>query len=389
MKGLHQPIISSERILERIFSRADVCLQQGLGDSAEKANDQRPWDIRVRDRRFFRKVLLGGSIGFGESYMDGWWCCVDVEELLYRLIRSNIERASGFVVSALALKAAALLMNRQTRRGAKQVAERHYNLDTELFGFLGKYMSYSCGYFKGTDDLDRAQEQKMDLICRKLNLTRGERVADIGGGWGEFARHAADYYGCHVTSINIADKQLAFARDYCKGHSVDIIKCDYRDLEGTYDKIAAIAMIAHVGYKNYRAFMEKLYCHLEPEGIVLIETVGRNTASTHGDPWASKYIFPRGMVPALSQLARAMEGLFVLEDLHNFGPHYIKTLRAWRRNFEAIWPKVASRYNERTRRMFDYFFQMSAAAFRARSIQYWHLVLTKPGAPQPLFRRAD
>jgi cyclopropane-fatty-acyl-phospholipid synthase len=328
-------------------------------------------------------------MGFGESYMDGWWCCIDVEDLLYRLIRSNIEQVSGFVPSAIALEATALVMNRQTRLEAKQVAERHYNLDTELFGFLGKYMNYSCGYFKGTDDLDRAQEQKMELICRKLNLMRGERVADIGGGWGEFARYAADCYGCHVTSINIADKQLAFARQYCKGHSVDVIKCDYRDLEGTYDKIAAIAMVAHVGHKNYRAFMEKLDRHLAPEGIVLIETVGRNTASTHCDPWVNKYIFPGGMVPALSQLARAMEGLFVIEDLHNFGPHYIKTLRAWHRNFKAIWPKVATRYDERCRRMFDYFFQMSAAAFRARSIQYWHLLMTKPGRLQPPFRRSE
>jgi cyclopropane-fatty-acyl-phospholipid synthase len=382
-------MISCERILERVFSRIDVRFRECPGGQDNAANRYRPWDICVRDRRFFRKALFGGSLGFGESYMDGWWYCADTEELLCRLLRSDIERASAFVASALALRATAFVMNRQTRRRAMEVAERHYNLDTEVFGFLGKYMSYSCGYFKGTDDLDRAQELKMELICRKLNLTQGERVADIGGGWGEFARYAADHYGCHVTSINIADKQVAFAREYCKGYSVDVVKCDYRDLDGTYDKIAAIAMVAHVGSKNYRAFMEILHRHLAPEGIVLIETVGRNASLTHCDPWVNKYIFPRGMVPALSQLARAMEGLFVIEDVHNFGPHYIKTLRAWRANFRAVWAKVAVRYDERTWRMFDYFFQMSAAAFRSRSIQYWHLVMTKPGAPQPPLRRAD
>jgi cyclopropane-fatty-acyl-phospholipid synthase len=382
-------MMAFERILESIFSRADLRLHKDFKPSAGAASDRRPWDICVKDSRFFRKVFFGGSIGFGEAYMDGWWCCADIEELSTRLYRSQIEQASGIAAGALALGAAALLTNRQTRRESMDVAERHYNLDAGLFGFLGKHMNYSCGYFKGTDDLDRAQEQKLELICRKLELSRGDRVADIGGGWGEFARHAVCRYGCHVTSINIADEQIAYARESCKDLPVDVVKCDYRDLQGTYDKIAAIAMVAHVGYKNYRTFMEAMHRRLSPNGILLIETVGSNTSVTHCDPWVDKYIFPRGVTPSLRQLSRAMEGLFVIEDLHNFAPHYVKTLRAWRQNLAAIWPGLAGKYDERTRRMFDYLFQMSVGAFRSRSMQYWHLVMTKTGAPQPAFARAE
>jgi cyclopropane-fatty-acyl-phospholipid synthase len=319
--------------------------------------------------------------------MDGWWSCDDIEESVCRLIRANVDRIGALVPSALRVSIAALATNRQSRARARQVADCHYNLDLRLFGFLGKYLSYSSGYYGAAGDLDTAQEHKLELICRKLNLTRGERLLDIGGGWGEFARYAAERYGCHVTSINIADAQVAFAREYCKNRSVKVIKCDYRDIEGIYDKAAAIAMIAHVGRKNYRTFMEAIHRRLTPEGVLLIETVGSNSSMAHCDPWVDRYIFPRGMAPSLSQLSQAMEDLFVIEDVHNFGPHYIKTLRAWRQNFAARWHGLADEYDERVRRTFDYFFQASAAAFKARSMQYWHLLMTKTGAPQPPFRR--
>ncbi|HEY8377495.1 MAG TPA: cyclopropane fatty acyl phospholipid synthase [Nannocystis sp.] len=360
------------RIVETLLADADVRL-----DGA------RPWDIRVHDDAFFAKVLLQGSLGLGESYMDGLWTCDDLEECIYRIIRGGLEHRVPSLPDLVA-DVAARLANQQTRRRSLRVAERHYNLGNDLFAeFLGAYKNYSCGYFEGTSDLDVAQRQKMDLVCRKLDLRPGDRLLDVGGGWGELARWAAEKYGCHVTSINISDEQIRFARRHCAGLPVEIVRCDYRDVSGSFDKIAVIAMLTHVGARNYRRFMEIAHRCLKPDGIMLIETVGGNVSLTHCEPWTDRYIFPGGMIPSLAQLGRAIEGLFVLEDLHNFGLSYVHTLRAWNRNFQAAWPRLSARYDERTRRMFEYFFLAVAGAFRARDLQHWHLVLTRPGRLPP------
>lgn len=365
-----------EQVLSRILATADVRL-----DGAQ------PWDIEVRNDGFYKRVLLEGSLGLGEAYMDGWWATRDLEELICRVIASGVEEKAQLVPNFLAFDLLASLKNQQTKRLARRVAERHYDMGNDLFGeFLGRYKNYSCGYFDGTDDLDEAQQKKMDLVCRKLDLKPGDRLLDVGGGWGELARHAAVNYGAQVTSINISEEQMQFAREHCKGTSVDIVRCDYRDLKGSFDKIAVIAMLTHVGYKNYRGFMEIIHRCLKPHGTVIVESVGGNVSLTHCEPWTDKYIFPGGMIPSVAQLGAAIEGLFVLEDLHNFGPSYVKTLRAWNRNFHAAWPRLEARYGERARRMFEYFFLSVAGTFRARGLQHWHLVMTKTGAPQPACR---
>ncbi len=356
-----------------------------LSDADISINGICSHDIRVHDDRFYQNVLLKGSMGLGEDYMDGGWDCEDLEEMFFRLINSGLEgRTRGLPVNFLP-NLFAQLKNQQTRNKSLRVAERHYNMGNDLFfSFLGKYKNYSCGYFNGTTkSLDIAQEQKMDLICRKLSLSSGDRLLDVGGGWGEIARFAADNYGCHVTSINISDEQIAYGREYCKDSSVDILKCDYRDLEGEYDKIIVIAMLTHVGHKNYRAFMEKIHSCLKDGGSALIETVGSDVARKHCEPWTNKYIFPGGLIPSISQLGEAIEGLFVIEDLHDFGPDYVKTLRLWNKNLQKGWPGQSEIYSERTRRMFEYFFLSVAGAFRARSLHNWHLVLTKNAIDKP------
>lgn len=363
-----------EPLAERMLSAADVRL-----DGA------RPWDLRVRDPRFYRKAVVQGSIGFGESYMDGWWDTGDLEELFARIIRVGLDRDRQFAPVHLGYGLFTRLFNNQTKSRARRVAERHYDFGNDLFfEFLGRYKNYSCGYYDGTDDLDEAQRRKMDLLCRKLGLRAGDRVLDVGGGWGEIARYMADHYGARVTSINISEEQMRFSREHCRGASVEIVKCDYRDLKGTYDKIAVIAMLTHVGHKNYRAFMEKAHACLAPGGTMIIESVGGNRSFSHIDPWIDRYIFPGALIPSVAQFGRAFEGLFVVEDWHNFGPHYVKTLRAWNDRLQQAWPRLKDRYGgDRTRRMFEFFFRMASAAFRERDLQHWHIVLTRKGDAQP------
>jgi cyclopropane-fatty-acyl-phospholipid synthase len=360
-----------------LLERADVRLD---GD--------RPWDPRIHDERVFRRVALDGSVGLGEAYVDGWWSTDDLEELARRLASARLERVTEWLPRGLAQNAAAIVSNQQTRGRARRVARQHYDFGNDLFAaFLGRYQCYSCGYFRDTDDLDVAQLQKLDLVCRKLDLRRGDRLLDVGGGWGELARHAAAEYGARVTSINISDEQMRFARERCRGLDVETVRCDYRDVRGSFDKVAAIAMFTHVGVRNYRTFMEAMRRVVAPEGTFLIEGVWGNVSTNRIDAWMDKHIFPGAMIPSGAQTFRAFEGIFVAEDVHNFGPDYVKTLRAWNARLRQAWPTLRARYDERVRKTFEYFFLTIAGFFRARALQHWHLVLTPPGAPQPAFCR--
>lgn len=364
-------------------------LTNWLEDAGIHVNGPASHDIRVHDKRFYWRTLAHGSLGFGEAFMDGWWSCEDLEEMVFRLIRSEVRRRAYRHPGAVALEWLNRIRNDQNRRRSLRAPRRHYDFDNEMFqAFLGRYMNYSCGYYAGTGDLDEAQILKMDIICRKLDLQPGEHLLDVGGGWGEFALYAAKHYGVHVTSVNISEEQMRFARRRCAGYDVDVVRSDYRDIAGQYDKVAAIAMFPHVGHRNHRTFMQAMYRALKPGGTFLIESTMNTATTTAGDPWIDRYIFPGLLMPSGSQICAAMEGLFVIEDLHNFGPHYVKTLRAWNANFQNAWGRFAARHDERVRRMFEYFFLISAALFRARTMEYWHLVLTRQGDAQPPCRVA-
>jgi cyclopropane-fatty-acyl-phospholipid synthase len=362
-------------------------LERWLAEAGIQVNGRRPYDLQVHDPRLYRRALLHGSLGFGEAYMDGWWSSSDLEELVYRLIRSSVRERAYRHPGSLILEWLNRMRNDQSRARSERSPRRHYDLNNDLFGaFLGRYRNYSCGYHAGACTLDEAQRLKLDLICRKLNLQPGERLLDVGGGWGEFAKYAATNYGVRVTSINISEEQMRYAREHCSGHDVDIVRCDYRDVKGQYDKIAAIAMFPHVGHRNHRTFMETMHRALRPNGIFLIETTVNSASTTAGDPWIDRYIFPGLLMPSGAQIMAAMEGLFTTEDVHNFGPHYVRTLRDWNSNFQHAWSGFRNRHEESVRRMFEYFFLVSAALFRARTMQYWHLVTTRQGDAQPACR---
>jgi cyclopropane-fatty-acyl-phospholipid synthase len=177
-----------------------------LAHAGVMVDGNEPWDIQVVDQRFFRAVLTQGSLGLGETFLSGWWTCNDLEELSYRLIRSRLYKASLLLPLPVAANLLHAIVNQQSKEKSLRVAVRHYSLGNDIFlSFLGHYHNYSCGYFLDTDDLDVAQRLKLEKVCRLLDLRPGDRVLDVGGGWGEFARYAATHHGCHVTSINIAD----------------------------------------------------------------------------------------------------------------------------------------------------------------------------------------
>jgi cyclopropane-fatty-acyl-phospholipid synthase len=362
-----------ERMVRNFCDRAGVVV-----------NGIHPWDIQVTDRRFYARALRDKSLGFGEAYMEGWWECERIDELVTRLLKAELDYRGGYPLLSRLLYN--YLLNPQSSRRSPLIAERHYDIGNDLFfAFLDPLQQYSCGYFKETDDLVGAQQRKCELICRKLELKESDHVLDIGCGWGGLARYAAEKYGCRVTGVNIAGEQIKHARASCRSLPVHILASDYRTLEGDYEKIVSVGMFEHVGHKNYRTFMEVVRRCLKSEGIFLLHTIGSNFSERDVEPWFGKYIFPGGMLPSMAQISRAVEGLFVLEDMHNLGPHYDRTLMAWHKNFCKAW-KIKDSLRARGeifRRMWEYYLLSSAGAFRARANQLWQLVFTVSGRCQP------
>ena len=310
----------------QIFTQ--ICNEVGV-----EIDGDNPWDIRVHDGRFFNRVVRDGSLGMGETYVLGWWDCEDLLLFLQRLLASNqvaFRQHAGWRTWLAFMNAK--LTNVQQPSQVRQLANTHYNMSNALFeNMLGKSMAYSCAYWQNADNLLDAQISKLDLICRKLGLKQGHRVLDIGCGWGCFARFAAEQYGCEVTGITVAKEQSEFAREFCSGLPVEICCCDYREFNtagrnGLFDSVVAIEMMEHVGYRNYRVFMEIIHRELRSSGLLLLQTQGMNETTRTSDPWITKYIFPGGKIPSMKQIAGAIEKLFVVQDVHNIGIHYSNTL---------------------------------------------------------------
>ena len=362
---------------QQTVSRIQQTAQRLLEGTGVTLNGRNPWDIQVHDERLYGRVFREGSLGLGEAYMDGWWDCDRIDELVTRLLRAGLgNRAERWSIRLLyALQAT--FTNLQSRTRAYMVGEKHYDLGNDLFQeMLDETMCYSCAYWKDADSLHDAQLAKLDVIARKLELKPGMRVLDIGCGWGSFAEFAARQYGCHITGITISKEQAQLARERCKGLPVEIILEDYRELTGTFDRIVSIGMFEHVGHKNYATYFKTAKRLLAHDGLFLLHTIGTNTSHLGADPWINKYIFPNGILPSVAQLVKPTEHLFVMEDWQNLGPDYDRTLMAWHERFERAWPSLSDRYNERTYRMFRYYLLICAATFRARSTQLWQIVFS-------------
>ncbi len=355
--------------------------EQILELAGVEINGSNPWDIQVHDDRFYKRVLTEAELGIGESYMDGWWDSEQLDELFFRILRARLDQKVKRKFSILLQLFIAQVYNLQSKRRATIVGEKHYDLGNDFFKvLLDKRMNYSCAYWKDAETLDEAQENKLELICKKLYLEPGMRVLDIGCGWGAFGKYAAEKYNVEVVGITVSKEQIKLGKELCKGLPVEFRFQDYRDVNEKFDRIVSVGMIEHVGYKNYRKYFEVANrCLKDDEGLFLLHTIGDIDTRKSTDPWTHKYIFPNGMLPSAAQLGEAIEGYFVLEDWHSFGPDYDKTLLAWYNNFEKNWHKIESNYDQRFYRMWKYFLLSSAGGFRARKNQLWQLVLSKKG----------
>ena len=362
------------------MSRAKEAVKGLFAEVDVKIDGDRPWDIIVHDEWFYRSVLRGGSLAFGESYMSGWWDCDALDELTTRIFRDDLQGRIRFTPGNVALYLGAVLGNLGKKEKAFEVGQKHYDIGNDLFELmLDKRMTYTCGYWRNAKDLDEAQEAKLDLVCRKLGLRSGQTVLDIGCGWGSFGKFAAERYGAHVTGVTVSKEQIELGKKLCAGLPVEFRLQDYRDVTGSFDHVVSLGMFEHVGYKNYAEYFHVAHRHLKDDGLFLLHTLGGNQSATHGDVWTNKYIFPNGMVPSIAQIGKAIEKKFVMEDWHNFSVDYDKTLAAWFTNFNEHWPEISKKYGETFYRMWKFYLVAFRGSFRSRYIQLWQIVLSKNG----------
>lgn len=348
-------------------------------------NGAKPYDISAHNERLYKRVITGGTLGLGEAYMNGWWDCEKLDEFFYKVLSFGAQNKIKLNWKILLSALFPVLINKQSRKLAFNIGRKHYDLGNDLFQImLDRRLTYTGAYWSPpagkAETLEQAQENKLDLVCRKLNLKPGQKILDIGCGWGSFAKYAAEKYGISATGITVSQEQAELGRQLCAGLPITIALQNYRKLNGTFDHIVSLGMFEHVGPKNYRTYMEVVNRSLKPGGLFLLQTIGGNKSSRSTDPWLDKYIFPGGVIPSIKQIGAAVEKLLVMEDWHNFGPDYDKTLMAWHKNFNAGRETIKQKYGQRFFRMWNYYLLSCAGAFRARHIQLWQIVFSKPGA---------
>ena len=367
-------MITLKQKSQKIFDLVDI-----------KINGSKFWDIQIHNDDFYSRVLSRGSLALGESYMDGWWDCKALDEFFYKVLKANLKdeiKPIGLFWYYLHAK----IINLQKKSRAFNVGKIHYDIGNDFYKhMLDKRLTYTCGYWElGAKNLDQAQEAKLDLVCRKMGIKPGMKVLDIGCGWGSFLKYAAQKYKIKGVGLTISKEQVKLGKELCKGLDVEIRLQDYRDIneKEKFYRIVSLGMFEHVGIKNYKIFMEIVYRNLKDDGLFLLHTIGGNTSVIKTEPWIDKYIFPGGLIPSAKQITEAVEGLFIIEDWHNFGTDYDKTLMAWYKNFKSNFSKIKKidkKYDKRFYRMWTYYLLSSAGSFRARYTQLWQIVFSKKG----------
>ncbi|MBM3818228.1 MAG: cyclopropane fatty acyl phospholipid synthase [Acidimicrobiia bacterium] len=372
---------SHRRTVESLLERADV-----------RTDGARPWDITVHNERFYGRVLADADLGLGESYMDGDWDCAQLDELSAHLFRADLDRVSPRpvdVVNALVAR----VLTRQTQRQVHRHVAPHYNLGNDLFEAMldTRHMAYTCAYWRaGAQTLEEAQEAKLDLVCRKLTLQPGMRLLEIGCGWGGLAKFAAERYGVSVSGVTLSKEQASLGNARAKGLPVDLRVMDYRDVTGEFDRVVSIGCLEHIGHRNHRRFFETIAARLARGGHAVVHSIGVCKTEYRAGRFLDTYVFPLVNLPSIAQIGRAIDGLFILDDAHNIGLDYDRTLMEWNVRFQAAWPELKARYESmldgRFKRMFEFYLLTSAGFVRSRRAQVWQMVLTPPGTPQPAAR---
>ena len=320
---------------------------QNLLEAADvKINGNRPWDMQVHNPKLLNRVLAEGTLGLGEAYMDKWWDCESVDELINHFLIADSDKKLKITPKLAWAYAKAKIFNQQNKIKAHEVIDVHYDVGNDLYeNMLDKRMTYTCGYWKDADNLEDAQEAKLDLICRKLKIEPGMTLLDIGCGWGSLIKFAAEKYKAKAMGITLSKKQAELAKKICQGLNVEIKLIDYRSLKDKFDRIVSVGMFEHVGYKNHHEYFKVTCQNLKDNGLMLLHTIAGNTTVKNTDAWLNKYIFPNAVLPSAKQITTAYEGLFRLEDWDNFGTYYDKTLMAWHKNFNKNWNKIKSQCN--------------------------------------------
>lgn len=355
--------------IQSILAKADV-----------QINGERPWDIQVHNEKFYQRVLIHGSLGLGEAYVDGWWDCPKLDEFFTKMFEAkiyehNASKNARFLLGLVQAK----LWNLQSLSRAFQVGEHHYDTGNDLYQLiLDSRLTYSCAYWKTAKNLDEAQEAKLELICQKLQLKKGMTLLDIGCGWGSLMKYAAEKYEVSCVGLTVSKEQIALGEKLCENLPIKFLLQDYRTFTDRFDRVVSVGMFEHVGCKNYYQFMEVVDRCLEDNGLFLLHTMGSSTPS-YGDLWTSKYIFPNGTLPSITQISTSTERLFVMEDWHNFGRDYDLTLMAVFNNLEKNLYTIQLKYGEKFYRIWKYFLLSFAGASRARYLQLWQIVFSKNG----------
>jgi len=350
--------------------------------------------ITVHDNRLYEQVLKKGSLGLGESYMRGWWdSIIPLNDLFNQIAKSKLNsKINNSYINKIKILYCYILGYfgyLYNNKKSKEMAEHHYDIGNELYKYmLGNYMVYSCGYYDSdNDDIDKAQLNKMHMCANKLKLEQNMRVLEIGCGWGELSYLLASEYGVKVDAITISEEQYSFCLKNKYHPNINYHIIDYRDYSPLYkyDRIVSVGMFEHVGYSNYRDFFTITNQWLNDEGLFLLHTICGNESKLIGDSWINKYIFPNSSIPSMLQITKNVEKIYIIEDVHNFGTHYAKTLLSWYNNFIKYFDKInqervinhKKEFDDTFKRMWSYYLLSCSGYFQTRDLQLVQVILSK------------